>query len=123
MLVITSFNFCPSYLSHQLFTLCHNRRSPPSPSLSRTLTHPTQQDKSPVSQDPPSLKGFPGDSVVKNWPASAGDREFDPGSERLPGEIPSPGVPSGAVGSPLQCPGSRGAWQAKSMESEESDMT
>ena len=55
---------------------------------------------------------FPGGSVVKNWPASAGDTE-DLGS--IPGWARSPGVENG---NPLQysClenPMDRRAWQAK----------
>ena len=52
--------------------------------------------------------GFPGGSVVKNPPASAGDTGSIPGSGRSPGE---------GNGNPLQyfClenPKDRGAWQA-----------
>ena len=52
--------------------------------------------------------GFPGDSVIKNPPASAGDAGLIPGSGRSPGE---------GNGNPLQysCLGNsidRGAWQA-----------
>ena len=32
------------------------------------------------------MKGFPGDSVVKNLPANAGDMGLIPGSGRSPGE-------------------------------------
>ena len=32
------------------------------------------------------VRGFPGGSVVKNLPASAGDAGLIPGSERSPGE-------------------------------------
>ena len=55
--------------------------------------------------------GFPGGSVVKNLPASAGD----PGDA---GSIPGPGrSPGGGDGDPLQCsclgnPMDRGAWWA-----------
>ena len=56
--------------------------------------------------------GFPGGSVVKNWPASVGDTE-DLGS--IPGWGRSPGV---GIGNPLQysClenPIDRRAWRAK----------
>ena len=52
--------------------------------------------------------GFPGDSVVKNLPASAGGVRSIPGSGRSPGE---------GSGNPLQysClenPTDRGAWRA-----------
>ena len=52
--------------------------------------------------------GFPGDSVVKNPPANAGDAGSIPGSGRSPG---------GGNGNPLQCSClensmDRGAWQA-----------
>ena len=52
--------------------------------------------------------GFPGGSVEKNLPATAGDSGFIPGSGRSPGE---------GTGNPLQysCPENsmdRGAWQA-----------
>ena len=54
------------------------------------------------------LKGFPGDSGVKNLPANAGDTGSIPGSGGSPGE---------GNGNPLQysClenPMDRGAWQA-----------
>lgn len=54
-----------------------------------------------------SLVGFPGDSVVKNPPVTAGDVGSIPGSGRFPG----------GNGYPLQycCPGNpmdRGAWSA-----------
>ena len=35
---------------------------------------------------PAEVIGFPGDSVVKNPPAKAGDTGSIPGSERAPGE-------------------------------------
>ena len=52
--------------------------------------------------------GFPGDSVVKNPPANAGDSVLIPGLEKSPGE---------GNGNPFQycClenPMDRGAWQA-----------
>ena len=52
--------------------------------------------------------GFPGDLMVKNPPANAGDTDLIPGSGRLPGE---------GNGNPLQysCldnPMDREAWQA-----------
>ena len=55
-----------------------------------------------------SGKGFPGGSVVKNLPASAGDAG-DSGSIRK--------IPGGGNGNPLQCSClgnlmDRGAWQA-----------
>ena len=51
--------------------------------------------------------GFPGDAVVKNLPANAGDMGSTPGSGRSPG---------GGNGNPLQYsylgnPMDRGAWQ------------
>ena len=53
-------------------------------------------------------EGFPGDSVVKKMPASAGNTGLIPGSRRSPG---------GGNGNPLQCsclgnPTDRGAWGA-----------
>ena len=59
--------------------------------------------------------GFPGDTVVKNMPANAGDTR-DAGS--IPGLGRSPG---GGNGNPLQysCLGNpmdRGAWQATVLE-------
>ena len=55
-----------------------------------------------------SLIGFPGGSVVKNPPASAGEAGSNPGSGRSPGE---------GNGNPLQYPClenpmDRGAWWA-----------
>ena len=64
--------------------------------------------------------GFPGGSVVKNLPASAGDVGSIPGLGRSPG---------GGNGNPLQysCLGNfmdRGAWQATVLGvAKESDMT
>ena len=64
--------------------------------------------------------GFPGDSVVKNPPANAGDAGSIPGSGRSPG---------GGNGNPLQCSClensmDRGAWQPIVNEGhKESDMT
>ena len=40
-----------------------------------------------------AIEGFPGDSVVKNLPANAGDTDSIPGSKRAPG---------GGHGNPLQ---------------------
>ena len=40
-----------------------------------------------------AIEGFPGDSVVKNLPANAGDTDLIPGSKRSPG---------GGHGNPLQ---------------------
>ena len=52
--------------------------------------------------------GFPGDSMVKNAPANAGDASSIPGVGRSPG---------GGHGNPLQCsylgnPKDRGSWRA-----------
>ena len=64
--------------------------------------------------------GFPGGSMVKNPPASAGDLGSTPGLGRSPAE---------GNGNPLQysCPGNpmdRGAWQAAVHGvTKESDMT
>ena len=68
------------------------------------------------------LEGFPGDAVVKNPPANAGDVKdtiSNLGSERSPG---------GGHGNPLQysClenPMNRGAWQATVHRSQELDTT
>ena len=54
------------------------------------------------------VQGFPGGSVVKDLPASAGDMGSIPGSGKFPRE---------GNGNPLQCsclgnPMDRGAWQA-----------
>ena len=62
---------------------------------------------------------FPGGSGVKNPPANAGDASSIPESGRAPG---------GRNGNPLQYsflekPMDRGAWQAKSMGSQESEAT
>ena len=56
----------------------------------------------------PQIRGFPGDTVVKNLPAYAGDEDSIPEWERSPSE---------GNGSPLQYsymknPMDRGAWQA-----------
>ena len=63
--------------------------------------------------------GFPGDSVVKNLPANAGDVNSIPGSERSPGE---------GNGNPLQhpClenPMDRGVWRATVHGVAEADTT
>ena len=56
----------------------------------------------------PNAGGLPGDTVVKNPPANAGDAGLIPGSGRSPG---------GGNENPLQCsclenPKGRGAWRA-----------
>ena len=37
-----------------------------------------------ISPHPPNLMGFPGDSVVKNPPANAGDMSAIPGVRKIP---------------------------------------
>ena len=57
---------------------------------------------------PKTNRGFPGDSVVQNLPANAGDMGSIPGSEISPGEGNSNPLP-------YFCPGNsmdRGAWWA-----------
>ena len=76
--------------------------------VSHTLTLvgkiPWRRDRPPT----PGFLGFPGDSVIKNLPASAGVTGSIPGSGRSPG---------GGNGNPrqyscLENPMNRGAWQA-----------
>ena len=52
--------------------------------------------------------GFPGGSVIKNLPASAGDKGLIPGSGRFPGEGSSNSVQYSCLGSPID----RGPWWA-----------
>ena len=64
--------------------------------------------------------GFPGGSVVKSWPANAGDAGSIPGSGRSRGE----GNGSPLLYSCLCNPMDRGAWWAtETMGSQESDTT
>ena len=66
------------------------------------------------------VRGFPGGSVVKNLPASAGDAGLIPGSERSPGEENGNLLQYSCLGNPMD----REAWWAMSMGSQkESDMT
>ena len=51
-------------------------------------------------------RGFPGGSVVKNLPASAGDLASIPGSERYPGEGKGNPLWYSCLGNPMD----RGAW-------------
>ena len=52
--------------------------------------------------------GFPGDSVVKNLPASVGDVGLIPGSERSSGEGSGNPLQYSCLGNPVD----RGAWRA-----------
>ena len=54
------------------------------------------------------MKGFPGDSVVKNLPANPGDTGLIPGSGRSPGEANSNPLQYSCLGNPMD----RGAWRA-----------
>ena len=64
--------------------------------------------------------GFPGDSVVKNLPANAGDVNSIPGSERSPGEGNGNVLQYSCLGNPMD----RGAWWATVHGvTKESDMT
>ena len=65
-------------------------------------------------------EGFPGDSVVKNLPAHAGDKGWIPGLGRSPGERNGNPLRYSCLENPMD----RGAYQAThSMGSQESDMT
>ena len=55
--------------------------------------------------------GFPGGSVVKNLPASAGDAGLIPGSERSPGEENGNLLQYSCLGNPMD----RGASRLQSM--------
>ena len=46
-------------------------------------------------------KGFPGDSVVKNLPANAGDAVSIPGSGRSPGEGNGNSLKYSCLGNPM----------------------
>ena len=46
-------------------------------------------------------KGFPGDSVVKNLPANAGDMGLIPGLKRLPGEGNGNALQCSCLGNPM----------------------
>ena len=52
--------------------------------------------------------GFPGDSVVKNPPANAGDLSSILGSGRSPGEVNGNPLQYSYMGNPMD----RGAWRA-----------
>ena len=52
--------------------------------------------------------GFPGGSVVKNLPASAGDVSLIPGLERTPGEGNDNTLQNSCLGNPMD----RGVWWA-----------
>ena len=52
--------------------------------------------------------GFPGGSVVKNWPANAGDTGSIPGPGRSPGEGNGNPLRYSCLGNPMD----RGAWWA-----------
>ena len=56
----------------------------------------------------PILQGFPGGSVVKNPPASAGDLGSVPGSGRSPGEGNGNPLQYSSLGNPMD----RGTWLA-----------
>ena len=47
------------------------------------------------------MKGFPGDSVVKNLPANPGDTGLIPGSGRSPGEANSNPFQYTCLGNPM----------------------
>ena len=65
-------------------------------------------------------KAFPGDSVVKNLCANAGDMGSIPGSGRSPGEGNGNPLQYACLGNPMD----RGAWQATVHGvTKESDMT
>ena len=51
---------------------------------------------------------YPGDLVIKNPPANAGDTGWIPGSERTPGEGNGNPLQYFCLGNPMD----RGAWQA-----------
>ena len=56
--------------------------------------------------------GFPGDSVVKNSPANAGDVALSPGSGGCPGERNGNSLQYSCLGNPMD----RGAWRATVLE-------
>ena len=65
------------------------------------------------------IMGFPGDSVVKNLPANAGDMGLSPGLGRSPGEGNGNPLQYSCLGNPMD----RGAWWATVHGvAEESDM-
>ena len=47
------------------------------------------------------MKGFPGDSVVKNLPANAGDTGLIPGPGRFPGEANGNPLQYSCLGNPM----------------------
>ena len=61
-------------------------------------------------------KGFPGDSVVKNLLANAGDTGLIPGLKRVPGEGNGNALQCSCLGNPMD----RGAWWVQSMGSQKS---
>ena len=63
--------------------------------------------------------GFPGDSVIKNLPANAGDAGLIPGSGRCPGEGNSNPLQYSCLENPMD----RGASWVTVHESQESNMT
>ena len=65
-------------------------------------------------------QGFPGDSVVKNLPANAGDTGSIPGLGRYSGEDNGTPLQYSCLGNPMD----RGAWQLQPMEvTKQSDVT
>ena len=65
-------------------------------------------------------EGLPGDSVVKNLPAHAGDKGWIPGLGRSPGERNGNPLRHSCLGNPMD----RGAYQAAVHRvAKESDMT
>ena len=68
----------------------------------------------------PNLMGFPGDSVVKNPPANAGDMSAIPGVRKIPWKK---GCSHPLLRSCLGNPMDRGAWWATVHRVTESDMT
>ena len=61
-----------------------------------------------VSRKRPNILGFPGDSVVKNPPANAGDAGSIPGSGKSPEDRSGNPFQYSCLGNPMN----RGAWQA-----------
>ena len=66
------------------------------------------------------IMGFPGNSVVKNLPAKAGEEGSVPGLERSPGERNGNSLQYSCLGNPMD----RGAWWATVHRvTKDSDMT
>ena len=100
----------PRHVHLRAFHTCVHRYMR-SPSLSHTLAHSSAEIHDLIEREMSTQggkRGFPGDSVVKNPPADAGDSGLIPRLRRILGE----GNGNPLHYSCLENPTDRGAWQA-----------